>query len=63
MVFHSEERGDVMKEERCDMMMMMVVSTGLFHLQMRISFLFLLYKDLHRFLLIMRNHSFLLYCM
>ena len=31
---------------------------GLFHLQMRISFPFILAKDLRRFLLIMRTRSF-----
>ena len=35
---------------------------GLFQIQMRISFLFLLAKDLCGFLLIMRTHIFLLSC-
>ena len=34
------------------------VALGLFQLQMRISFIFVLSKDLRRFLLIMRTHRF-----
>ena len=53
---------DLHKEDRFDIIMMMIHAEGLFQIQIRISFPFLLAKDLRSFLLVTRIHSFLLSC-